>query len=189
MGSGGGAAPLSPPTPHGPPLQALQLGQTRTEWTPGLRNLGGGKGEESLKGAWPHTAGGGSPRPQPSGALQIKRCKGPGQVAQVEEEERGCTQGSRPLLTSGLITQKPCRENKRKREKKGRGKKREVMRVLHQPQQLRGHHKGPPGAERKPRRLSPPSLLQHLRHAPPTCLRAPHPTLWLSERAPGQRRC
>ena len=100
------------------------------------------------------------PRPDPLMlTLQMKRCKGSGQVgqtAQEEEEEGPETRSS----TSSYLRTNNTETMQRKQEKVREGrerKKRKIMRALHMPQQYRCHLKRGHSGERKPRRLWPTS--------------------------------
>lgn len=85
------------------------------EGTPRHGHLGG-KGQGTLR-VPP------APEPDPQGLSRHEGAEGLGPGAGRQTgwiAGRGCTRGTRPGLTSGLTTQKPCRENKRKCVKEGR---------------------------------------------------------------------
>ena len=84
----------------------------------------------------------GVPDPDPPMPSRQKGAKGLGRRdRRHRQRRRDCGQGTRPVLTSGLIIQKPCRENKRKCKREGEKKEREIMRVRCGPQ----HHTRPAG--------------------------------------------
>lgn len=116
-------------------------GETRTERS---GHLGGGGWQGAPEGGTCHARPAkGVPDPDPPMPSRQKGTKGLGRRdRRHRQRRRDCGQGTRPVLTSGLIIQKPCRENKRKCKREGGEKKeREIMRVLRGPQ----HHTRPAG--------------------------------------------
>lgn len=113
-----------PPTPR-----ALAAGPPPGEKRERSRHLGtdtwAGEGKESLKvEVAAHSRRRGSPTPTLQCSLDKKGAKGLGRRDRWHRQRRrDCRQGAQPVLTSGLIIQKPCRENKRKCKREGREKK------------------------------------------------------------------
>ena len=105
-----------------PPPRAFAAGPPpgeKQEWSGYLgKDTWVGEGKESLKV--------GVPDPDPPTLSRQKGAKGLGRRdRRHRQRRRDCGQGTRPVLTSGLIIQKPCRENKRKCKREGREKKKE----------------------------------------------------------------
>ena len=127
--------------PHGPSLQALRRGRDEKERS-GHLGRGGWRGEPA-GGACHARPAKGVPYPDPLKPSRQKGAKGLGRRDRRHRQRRtDCGQGTRPVLTSGLIIQKPCREKRESaRGKKEKKREREIMRVLHGPQ----HHRRPAG--------------------------------------------
>lgn len=118
MGQEGGEGD---PTPQAA-VPPLGRGRTRTEREDDDRHPGGcrwvGKGEEALEVQV------GVTEPRPSEYSRLQGTKGLGRRGRVSMGEEGGWTDTPPRLTSGLIIQKPCRENERKREGREREKER-----------------------------------------------------------------